>query len=201
MTRETCLYFASVKLQFPLQVHSEEEGLRGHPGADSSPDPGAEGFSEGHPVWLNSLVGRIFWDFLREKYWTDQVAQKIQKKLSKIKVKMWLSVFLWKKWTPGSDKCIFLCFGEYAFILHFYCLNVVLTAAILHEWANPGWSGYGHVSSSSPWHLQTHPGPQRYTTLDRFLFLSSAWIVVVHSLLCLPLNLSTVSILSVKERD
>lgn len=39
-------------------------------------------------MWLNSLVGRIFWDFLREKYWTDQVAQKIQKKLSKIKVKM-----------------------------------------------------------------------------------------------------------------
>lgn len=35
---------------------------------------------------MNSLVGRIFWDFLREKYWTDQVAHKIQKKLSKIKV-------------------------------------------------------------------------------------------------------------------
>ncbi|CAG11451.1 unnamed protein product, partial [Tetraodon nigroviridis] len=66
--------------------HSEAEGLGGHPGADSSPDPGAEGFPEGHPLWLNSLVGRIFWDFLREKYWTDQVAQKIQKKLSKIKL-------------------------------------------------------------------------------------------------------------------
>lgn len=88
ITRETCLCFAPVKLQFPVQVHSEEEGLGGHPGADSSPGPGAEGFSEGHPAWLNSLVGRIFWDFLREKYWTDQVAQKIQKKLSKIKVKM-----------------------------------------------------------------------------------------------------------------
>lgn len=87
-TRETCLYLASVELQFPLLVQSEEEELGGHPGANSSPDPGAEPFSEGHPVWLNSLVGRIFWDFLREKYWTDQVAQKIQKKLSKIKVKM-----------------------------------------------------------------------------------------------------------------
>lgn len=32
-------------------------------------------------------MGRIFWDFLREKYWTDQVAYKIQKKLSKIKVR------------------------------------------------------------------------------------------------------------------
>lgn len=37
-------------------------------------------------MWVNSLVGRIFWDFLQEKYWSDQVAQKIQKKLSKIKV-------------------------------------------------------------------------------------------------------------------
>lgn len=35
---------------------------------------------------MNCLVGRIFWDFLGEKYWTDQVAHKIQKKLSKIKV-------------------------------------------------------------------------------------------------------------------
>lgn len=87
-TRETCLYLASVELQFSLLVQSEEEEPGGHPGADGSPDPGAEPFSEGQPVWLNSLVGRIFWDFLREKYWTDQVAQKIQKKLSKIKVKM-----------------------------------------------------------------------------------------------------------------
>ncbi|XP_015242969.1 PREDICTED: testis-expressed sequence 2 protein-like [Cyprinodon variegatus] len=42
--------------------------------------------TDGQPAWINSLVGRIFWDFLREKYWTDQVAHKIQKKLSKIKL-------------------------------------------------------------------------------------------------------------------
>ncbi|KAM9779615.1 testis-expressed protein 2-like [Neosynchiropus ocellatus] len=36
--------------------------------------------------WINALVGRIFWDFLRDKYWTDQVAHKIQKKLGKIKL-------------------------------------------------------------------------------------------------------------------
>lgn len=40
------------------------------------------------PMWVNSLVGRIFWDFLQEKYWSDQVAQKIQKKLGKIKVRL-----------------------------------------------------------------------------------------------------------------
>uniref|UniRef100_A0A8C6TK43 SMP-LTD domain-containing protein n=1 Tax=Neogobius melanostomus TaxID=47308 RepID=A0A8C6TK43_9GOBI len=42
--------------------------------------------AEAQPQWVNSLVGRIFWDFLKEKYWTDQVSHKIQKKLSKIKL-------------------------------------------------------------------------------------------------------------------
>ncbi|KAM4631747.1 testis-expressed protein 2-like [Discoglossus pictus] len=36
--------------------------------------------------WINVLIGRIFWDFLREKYWEDMVANKIQKKLTKIKL-------------------------------------------------------------------------------------------------------------------
>lgn len=38
------------------------------------------------PAWINALIGRIFWDFLREKYWADMVSHKIQKKLSKIRV-------------------------------------------------------------------------------------------------------------------
>ncbi|NXO79674.1 TEX2 protein, partial [Sitta europaea] len=37
-------------------------------------------------AWMNALVGRIFWDFLREQYWAEQVSSKIQKKLSKIKL-------------------------------------------------------------------------------------------------------------------
>uniref|UniRef100_UPI00398ED9DA testis-expressed protein 2 n=1 Tax=Pristiophorus japonicus TaxID=55135 RepID=UPI00398ED9DA len=36
--------------------------------------------------WVNAVIGRIFWDFLREKYWADQVACKVQKKLSKIRL-------------------------------------------------------------------------------------------------------------------
>uniref|UniRef100_A0A8C5GEI3 Testis-expressed protein 2-like n=1 Tax=Gouania willdenowi TaxID=441366 RepID=A0A8C5GEI3_GOUWI len=64
-------------------------------GSDSnySPLPSPCKSVEGSPAtskkdcnWLNSLVGRIFWDFLREKYWTDLVAHKIQKKLGKIKL-------------------------------------------------------------------------------------------------------------------
>lgn len=45
------------------------------------------GRSEGCMAWMNALVGRIFWDFLREPYWAEQVSSKIQKKLSKIKVR------------------------------------------------------------------------------------------------------------------
>ncbi|NXU59314.1 TEX2 protein, partial [Turnix velox] len=42
--------------------------------------------SEVSMAWMNALVGRIFWDFLREQYWAEQVSNKIQKKLSKIKL-------------------------------------------------------------------------------------------------------------------
>ncbi|XP_063760307.1 testis-expressed protein 2-like [Eleginops maclovinus] len=69
------------------KIQNEEHGFGGRTGAEPNAGSGAEGPSaEGQPTWVNSLVGRIFWDFLREKYWTDQVAHKIQKKLSKIKL-------------------------------------------------------------------------------------------------------------------
>lgn len=71
------------------QIHTEEHGAGDQAGveAGAGAEPG-ECAAEGQPTWVNSLVGRIFWDFLREKYWADQVAHKIQKKLSKIKVKV-----------------------------------------------------------------------------------------------------------------
>lgn len=45
-----------------------------------------EAEEEEQEVWVNALLGRIFWDFLGEKYWSDLVSKKIQMKLSKIKV-------------------------------------------------------------------------------------------------------------------
>ncbi|KAK2533615.1 testis-expressed protein 2 [Columba guinea] len=54
-----------------------------------SPTPtklGEDGRSKAGMAWMNALVGRIFWDFLRERYWAEQVSNKIQKKLSKIKL-------------------------------------------------------------------------------------------------------------------
>nr|XP_028568536.1 testis-expressed protein 2 isoform X2 [Podarcis muralis] len=41
---------------------------------------------ETQEAWVNALLGRIFWDFLGEKYWSDMVSKKIQMKLSKIKL-------------------------------------------------------------------------------------------------------------------
>uniref|UniRef100_A0A673AMQ6 Testis expressed 2, like n=1 Tax=Sphaeramia orbicularis TaxID=375764 RepID=A0A673AMQ6_9TELE len=41
---------------------------------------------KGQAAWANALIGRIFWDFLREKHWADMVSHKIQKKLSKIRL-------------------------------------------------------------------------------------------------------------------
>lgn len=72
-----------------LQLQSDEDESGGHGGVEPTAGPvAAAGCSLNiQPMWVNSLVGRIFWDFLQEKYWSDQVAQKIQKKLSKIKVK------------------------------------------------------------------------------------------------------------------
>ncbi|XP_076331355.1 testis-expressed protein 2-like isoform X1 [Tachypleus tridentatus] len=37
-------------------------------------------------LWLNAFVGRIFYDFFTQEYWSSIVTEKIQRKLSKIRV-------------------------------------------------------------------------------------------------------------------
>lgn len=53
---------------FPQMGHSSEESV----------EPEA---------WVNAFLGRIFWDFLGEKYWANVISKKIQMKLSKIRVR------------------------------------------------------------------------------------------------------------------
>ncbi|XP_051743021.1 testis-expressed protein 2 isoform X1 [Ctenopharyngodon idella] len=48
--------------------------------------PESRGQEAESEAWVNALLGRIFWDFLGEKYWADVVSKKIQKKLSKIRL-------------------------------------------------------------------------------------------------------------------
>ncbi|XP_032896953.1 testis-expressed protein 2-like [Amblyraja radiata] len=57
-----------------------------HSTASSPTDNQMPSSGEPHVSWINALIGRIFWDILREKYWADLVANKIQKKLSKIRL-------------------------------------------------------------------------------------------------------------------
>ncbi|KAM9209513.1 testis-expressed protein 2 isoform 1-T1 [Dugong dugon] len=60
--------------------------------AESSPTAGKKlpealpSEKEEQEAWVNALLGRMFWDFLGEKYWSDLVSKKIQMKLSKIKL-------------------------------------------------------------------------------------------------------------------
>ncbi|XP_066497723.1 testis-expressed protein 2 isoform X2 [Hoplias malabaricus] len=63
------------------RVHSTDSSPRS---VKKFPDGlGTEAASE---AWVNALLGRIFWDFLREKHWADVVSKKIQMKLSKIRL-------------------------------------------------------------------------------------------------------------------
>ncbi|XP_059937503.1 testis-expressed protein 2 [Mesoplodon densirostris] len=75
-------------------VPQENRSPQGSPAqsAESSPTAGKKlpeappSEEEEQEAWVNALLGRMFWDFLGEKYWSDLVSKKIQMKLSKIKL-------------------------------------------------------------------------------------------------------------------
>ncbi|NXR47836.1 TEX2 protein, partial [Hippolais icterina] len=94
-TEEIYLDYSTYMARFvPAQGAPSPEQSPSH-GALGSPTP-TKGLAAAVPsqpgedtasmAWMNALVGRIFWDFLREQYWAEQVSNKIQKKLSKIKL-------------------------------------------------------------------------------------------------------------------
>ncbi|KAK7134563.1 hypothetical protein R3I93_017856 [Phoxinus phoxinus] len=58
---------------------------------------------ETKPVWLNAIIGRIFWDFLHEKYWADKVQQKIQRKLSRIRLPYFMDELTLTELAMGSS--------------------------------------------------------------------------------------------------
>ncbi|XP_034049906.1 testis-expressed protein 2 [Thalassophryne amazonica] len=63
----------------------------------------AEDFGKAQTAWINALIGRIFWDFLREKHWADVVSCKIQKKLSKIKLPYFMNELTVTEMDLGSN--------------------------------------------------------------------------------------------------
>uniref|UniRef100_A0A3B5LWA3 SMP-LTD domain-containing protein n=1 Tax=Xiphophorus couchianus TaxID=32473 RepID=A0A3B5LWA3_9TELE len=83
MKTRTLLEYSTYMMQL---IGSDRNSPVLSPSCSDKGSPSAGKKVQNQSAWINSLVGRIFWDFLREKYWADQVAHKIQKKLSKIKL-------------------------------------------------------------------------------------------------------------------
>lgn len=52
----------------------------------STGPPQCDSQSPASMTWLNALIGRLFLDFLREKYWAEKMQNKIQNKLCKMHV-------------------------------------------------------------------------------------------------------------------
>ncbi|CAL1530821.1 unnamed protein product [Lymnaea stagnalis] len=53
--------------------------------------------------WVNALIGRCFFDFLRDKWWIDKVKQKLQRKLSKIHVPYFIEELKVTKINLGNE--------------------------------------------------------------------------------------------------
>ncbi|XP_035993024.1 testis-expressed protein 2 isoform X2 [Fundulus heteroclitus] len=75
-----------------LTSASSAQSLQSTPGADkkfqsnTSAQAQPRGEEEDSVAWVNAALGRLFWDFLTEPYWGEQVSKKIQMKLSKIRL-------------------------------------------------------------------------------------------------------------------
>nr|XP_020471508.1 testis-expressed protein 2-like [Monopterus albus]XP_020471509.1 testis-expressed protein 2-like [Monopterus albus] len=72
--------------------------IKGHCTCDLEENPG-----KSQAAWLNALIGRIFWDFLRDKHWANTVSHKIQKKLSKIKLPYFMNELTLTELDMGSS--------------------------------------------------------------------------------------------------
>ncbi|XP_051959230.1 testis-expressed protein 2-like isoform X2 [Xyrauchen texanus] len=88
-------------------VHASPLASPCHSSTQGSPTDKDQNFccqeDETKPVWLNALIGRIFWDFLQEKNWADQVQQKIQRKLSKIRLPYFMDELALTELAMGSS--------------------------------------------------------------------------------------------------
>ncbi|XP_022598082.1 testis-expressed protein 2-like [Seriola dumerili] len=72
--------------------------LKGNCTCDLAEYPG-----KSQTAWANALIGRIFWDFLRERHWADAVSHKIQKKLSKIRLPYFMNELTLTELDMGSS--------------------------------------------------------------------------------------------------
>ncbi|XP_043970960.1 testis-expressed protein 2-like isoform X2 [Gambusia affinis] len=99
-SRSKLLLEYSVYMASLLQNHRADnltsagfaESPQSSPGTDkkvqsnTSAQEQPKGQEEDSVAWVNAALGRLFWDFLTEPYWCEQVSKKIQMKLSKIRL-------------------------------------------------------------------------------------------------------------------
>ncbi|KAM4751313.1 testis-expressed protein 2-like isoform 2-T4 [Anableps anableps] len=73
-----------------LTSSSSSQSLQSCVGAEKKSNTSAQtqprGEEEDSVAWVNAALGRLFWDFLNEPYWSEQISKKIQMKLSKIRL-------------------------------------------------------------------------------------------------------------------
>ncbi|XP_011484041.1 testis-expressed protein 2 isoform X2 [Oryzias latipes] len=87
------------------------QSLQSSPGAEKKPhsttaaqvQPKGEDEEEEETVaWVNAAMGRVFWDFLTEPYWSKVVSKKIQMKLSKIRLPYFMNELTLTELDMGS---------------------------------------------------------------------------------------------------
>uniref|UniRef100_A0A3Q2Y7F6 Testis expressed 2 n=1 Tax=Hippocampus comes TaxID=109280 RepID=A0A3Q2Y7F6_HIPCM len=66
--------------------HSPDRSPQTNQKVRNTPVPRSSDEAAEPEAWVNAFLGRIFWDFLGEKYWANVVSKKIQMKLSKIRL-------------------------------------------------------------------------------------------------------------------
>lgn len=89
---------ASPVLQSPQSSPGADKKLQSTTSAQVQPG----GEEDDSVAWVNATVGRIFWDFLNEPYWIEQVSKKIQMKLSKIRLPYFMNELTLTELDMGS---------------------------------------------------------------------------------------------------
>lgn len=128
-------------------------------------------------AWANALIGRIFWDFLREKHWANVVSHKIQKKLSRIRVR-------------AVSLNIYWYIDNVSYRLR-TTIWYILAAALLYEWADSDWVGHGLLHAPNQHYLQTRGQPQRWVQIGDQTLQKSEMRWVEDDLLLMWLQPST----------
>ncbi|XP_030589684.1 testis-expressed protein 2-like isoform X1 [Archocentrus centrarchus] len=96
---------ASPVLQSPQSSPGADKKLQSTTSAQVQPGGGedeVEEEEEDSVAWVNAAVGRLFWDFLTEPYWIEQVSKKIQMKLSKIRLPYFMNELTLTELDMGS---------------------------------------------------------------------------------------------------